>query len=259
MRNSSVPNLSKQADSTDQSPTASLADTAGSNSLAEPKVMTKGEREDLQRLIRQREKVLKSATKQRSAELLADFENQMGSVFGFDDDAIWREACNAAEAEVARANQRIAARCRELGIPTRFAPTLHMYWSPRGAENSVKERRTELRRMAETKIESIERKAVTAIEQSCLEAQTKLALAGVTSEAAGAFINTLPKIETLMPQFSFAEIAGEADPPVAEQLVSPNALRQRRYRQRQALRRNGEALHLPDDDASTDSNGGDVS
>ena len=42
-------------------------------------VMSKGEREDLQRLIRQREKVLTSAAKQRSAELLADFENQMGA------------------------------------------------------------------------------------------------------------------------------------------------------------------------------------
>ena len=42
-------------------------------------MMNKSEREDLLRLIRQREKVLKSAARQRSAELLADFENQMGS------------------------------------------------------------------------------------------------------------------------------------------------------------------------------------
>src|SRR5262245_35086050 len=63
------------------------APSAG-NSLAESHAMTKGEREDLQRLIRPREKVLKSAAKQRSAELLADFENQMGSEFSFDDDAI---------------------------------------------------------------------------------------------------------------------------------------------------------------------------
>jgi hypothetical protein len=47
--------------------------------------MTRDERENLQRLVRQREKVLKSAAKQRSAELIADFENQMGSTarFGF--------------------------------------------------------------------------------------------------------------------------------------------------------------------------------
>jgi hypothetical protein len=40
--------------------------------------MLKSEREDLQRLVRQREKVLKSAARQRSVDLLADFENQMG-------------------------------------------------------------------------------------------------------------------------------------------------------------------------------------
>ena len=41
-----------------------------------PTPMPKGEREDLQRLVRQREKVLKSAAEQRSSELIADFENQ---------------------------------------------------------------------------------------------------------------------------------------------------------------------------------------
>ena len=40
-----------------------------------------------------------------------------------------------------------------------------------------------------------------------------------------------------MRPLSFAAIAGEADPPIAEQLVTPNALRQRRFRERQrALR-----------------------
>jgi hypothetical protein len=56
-----------------------------------------------------------------------------------------------------------------------------------------------------------------------------------------------------MPRLSFAEIAGEAEPPVAEQLVSPNALRQRRFREKQALRRNGtEALQAPSRNADGD-------
>jgi hypothetical protein len=41
--------------------------------------MSRGERDDLQHLLRRREKVLTSAAKQRSAELLADFENQLGT------------------------------------------------------------------------------------------------------------------------------------------------------------------------------------
>jgi len=67
--------------------------------------MTKGEREDLQRLVRQREKVLKSAAKQRSAELIADFENQMGQEYSFDDDKVWAEASNIAKAAVRKADE----------------------------------------------------------------------------------------------------------------------------------------------------------
>jgi hypothetical protein len=191
--------------------------------------MPKGEREDLQRLIRQREKVLKSAAKQRSAELLADFENQLASQYAFDDDKVWKEAAALTEQELAKANAKIAARSAALGIPAQFAPRLAIGWQSRG-ENSVKDRRAELRKVAVTRIEAIEAKAITEIQLSCLGAQERVALAGLTSEAARLFIEKLPGIETLMPRLSYDEIAGEADPPVAEQLVSPNALRQRRFR-----------------------------
>jgi hypothetical protein len=198
--------------------------------------MTRHEREDLQRLVRQREKVLKSAAKQRSAELIADFENQMGQEFSFDQDEVWERATKIAQAALAKANEQIAARCHEIGIPKRFAPGLHLSWYGRD-ENATKQRRDELRKMAETRVEAIECKAVTEIELSCLAAQEQIALSGLTTEAARQFVEALPKIEALMPRLTFAEVAGEAEPPVAEQLVSPNALRQRRYRERQkALR-----------------------
>jgi len=198
--------------------------------------MTKHEREDLQRLVRQREKVLKSAAKQRSAELIADFENQMGQEFSFDQDEVWERATKIAQAALAKANEQIAARCHEIGIPKRFAPGLDLSWYGRH-ESATKQRRDELRKMAETRIEAIERKAVTEIELSCLAAQEQIALSGLTTEAARQFVEALPKIEALMPRLTFAEVTGEAEPPVAEQLVSPNALRQRRYRERQkALR-----------------------
>ena len=198
--------------------------------------MTKHEREDLQRLVRQREKVLKSAAKQRSAELIADFENQMGQEFSFDQDEVWERATKIAQAALAKANEQIAARCHEIGIPKRFAPGLDLSWYGRD-ENATKQRRDELRKMAKTRVEAIERQAVTEIELSCLAAQEQIALSGLTTEAARQFVEALPKIEALMPRLTFAEVAGEAEPPVAEQLVSPNALRQRRYRERQkALR-----------------------
>ena len=92
--------------------------------------MTKGEREDLQRLIRQREKVQKSAAKQRSTEMLADFESQIAAEYPFDDDAVWAAAAKAAEAEVEKAQERVAIRCQELGIPKQFAPGLHLALGP---------------------------------------------------------------------------------------------------------------------------------
>jgi hypothetical protein len=200
--------------------------------------MSKSEREDLQRLIRQRERVLKSAARQRSAELLADFENQMGQEYSFDQDEIWEQAVKSVAPLVKKAAVQIAARCRELGIPERFAPGLDLEWHHRGYDNSIERRKKELRRMAETGVEAIEARAIVEIEVSCLDAQTQLAIAGLSSNAAQQFIEKLPSIETLMPALSFAEVAGEADPPVVEQLVSSNALRQRRWRERQAALRN---------------------
>lgn len=212
--------------------------TRSLNGRGEVVPMTKGEREDLQRLIRQREKVLKSAAKARSAELLADFESQMAAEYRFDDDAIWAAAAKAAEAEVAKAQARVAERCRELGIPKEFAPSLGLTWRNRGYQNAVKERRIELRKAAETQIAALEQQAIVRIELSSSEAQLELARAGLSSEAALGFLDRLPAVESLMPALTYQEVAGEVEPPIVEQLLTPNALRQRRFRERQAALRN---------------------
>ena len=205
-----------------------LGDTGAAMTAA----MTKGEREDLQRLVRQRERVLKSAAKQRSADLLADFEYQLGAVYSYDSDQIWAEATRLAKQELEKAKAKIAARAAELGIPKTFAPSLSLSWCERGS-NAVKERRAELRKMATTRIMAIEAKAIVEIDVASVEAQTRIASSGLTSETARAFLDSLPKLETLMPALSYEEVAGKAAPPLAEQLTSPGALRQRRYRERQ--------------------------
>jgi hypothetical protein len=216
--------------------------------------MTKSEREDLQRLVRQREKVLKSAAKQRSAELIADFENQMGQEYSFDQDEVWAEAARVTKAVVDKAQEQIKARCREIGIPDRFAPGLELGWRNRGYENLIAKRRTELRLMAQKAIAAQEQKAIVQIELSCLDAQTNLATASLTSDAARGFIETLPAIETLMPLLSFAEVAGESKPPVAERLLSSNALRQQRHRERQkALRNATEPLQVAERNGGSES------
>jgi hypothetical protein len=137
--------------------------------------MTKSEREDLQRLVRQRERVLKSAAKQRSKDLLAEFENQMGQEYAFDQDVVWQKAVEVANRDVRRMQKQIAARCKEMGIPERFAPSISLSWHHRGHDNLLAARRRELRIMAESRVEAIEAKVITDIELSCLMAQEQIA------------------------------------------------------------------------------------
>ena len=54
--------------------------------------LTRAEREDLLRLARMRERVAKSGLAQRSAQLLAEFEQQMASEYSYDQDTVWNAA-----------------------------------------------------------------------------------------------------------------------------------------------------------------------
>ena len=81
------------------------------------KYMTKGEREDLMRLVRGRERVLKTAAGQRSAEMLSEFEKQISALHRYDSDEVWAGLKQEADALMADISKRLSARCDELGIP----------------------------------------------------------------------------------------------------------------------------------------------
>jgi hypothetical protein len=148
---------------------------------------------------------LKTAAGQRSAELLAEFEQQLASIYSYDQDEIWKQATEAAGKAVAKAKAQIAARCKELGIPARFAPTVEWGWRGRG-ENAVAERCGELRAVAKTRIAVIETAAFVKIEMSCLDAQTQVIANGLSSEAARSFFEAMPNVEALMPPLEFPAI-----------------------------------------------------
>lgn len=86
--------------------------------------VTKSERNDLAVIMRKRERVMKAAARQRSKELLVDFEKQLGAVYSFDDDETWKAANAAAEQAVRDAQATVAERCEELGIPKEFRPAV---------------------------------------------------------------------------------------------------------------------------------------
>lgn len=167
--------------------------------------MTRAETSDLLRLVRQRERLAKTAAAQRSAELVADFEKQLGSVYSYDQDETWKAATEAAKKAVAEAQAEVERRCKDLGIPPEFAPSLQCAWYGRG-QNATKDRRAELRKMASSRIEAIEKAARTEIERLSLDAQTAIVAHGLQSDAAKLFLERMPPIAELMPSIEVQTI-----------------------------------------------------
>jgi len=178
--------------------------------------MTKAERDDLVRLVKQRERVAKSAAEQRSAMMLADFEREISAVHTFDKNEIWRAAMQTGLEAAKKANEAVVAEADRLGIPKEFHPKLAFHWESRG-ENAYQARRAELRKVATAEIAAMEKTARVQIEARSIEAQTEIIANGLDSEAAIAFLEKLPPIETMMPsldpvviQRKIAERAREA-------------------------------------------------
>ena len=167
--------------------------------------MTKAERNDLAKLVRQREKIAKSDVDLLATERLADFEKQAASLYRADDDAVWAEQKRIARQAAEDANIRIAERSRELGVPEWTAPSMSVVWYSRG-QNASKDRVAELRRVAKTRVDANAKAAKLEIERTSVDIQTQLVADGLESEAARNFLATMPTPQQLMPSISITEI-----------------------------------------------------
>ena len=167
-------------------------------------MMTRQEREALAKLIRQRERLAKTGAAERSAVLLADFEQQADRLYAYDEDDVWRQAVLAAKEEVAKASVQISKRCSELGIPQPFAPTLSVVWHQQRASVGVE--RAKMRQVAKRRIEQIEATARTAIERASVAAQEALLIGALTTESARMFADTMPSVEELMPKLDMSDL-----------------------------------------------------
>lgn len=175
-----------------------------------PETMTKTERGELLSLVKKRERVMRAGAQHRSAELLAEFDAQSAKIYHFDDDAVWSGLFAEAKAMMEKTQLAIAKRAKALGIPAEFAPGMSVGWHGRG-HNAVSERRTELRRAAKSRIEALEKDAIASIEKISLHAQTEILSTGLTSDAARAFLEAMPKLEMLMPPIQVGEMQALID------------------------------------------------
>ena len=173
--------------------------------------ITKSEREELVKLVKMRARVAKMGVDQRRIELLADFENKMATRYQ-SDDAAWADITQETQEAVQRADEAIAQRCRELGIPEQFRPSVHFSRYGRG-ENAVKERRAELRKVAERQLEAEAKRAKVHIEKKTVDMLTALTAGALESAEAKEFLLQIPNPEQLLPPLELPELEGQLPNP----------------------------------------------
>ena len=170
-----------------------------------PRMLSRNETHDLGMIIKDRAKVLRSHIDERAAVCMADFESKLAAVYDFDRDDVWREAVAEAQAVIVESQAKIAERCKALGIPAQFAPSLSIEWHGRG-ENAINARRIELRRVAKTRIEAMARAAMTKIEHQSLDLRTQIVAMGLLSPDAKLFLESLAPIDDAMQSLEFREV-----------------------------------------------------
>jgi hypothetical protein len=159
--------------------------------------MTAAERQELGKLVRANARVAKDDIDARGKSLLADAESKLAARYKVED-AAWKDITAEANRMVEEADARIAAICRERGVPEEFRPGLLLSWYGRG-ENAVSARRAELRKVAQAEVAARVATAKVEIDRQSAALMTSIARDGLTSETALALVAALPRPEDLLP------------------------------------------------------------
>lgn len=193
-------------------------------SLAVQGVSNRAERIELAKVVRVNFRAARSGIEALKAYRLAEMEKKLGSTYKYDE-AQWAEVTAKAVEVCKEADRVVAMKCREMGIPDSFRPSIGASWHERG-ETAVAARRAELRRMGTTKIEAAAQNAKLKLDQKEAEMLTQLATGGLESAEAKAFLKQIPSLEELVPEVAIpamkvaelaapftpeAEVAGDAD------------------------------------------------
>ena len=172
--------------------------------------MTKSERTELSRLMRDRAKVAKDEIESHAGRVLVNIEAQLAATYP-EDHAAWADITEHARRVIAEADTQIAQRCRELGIPERFRPSINYSWYNRG-ENAMKDRRAELRKVAQTELVARVKAAKNTIDRRAVDLRTQLAAGMLESSQAKDFLNAMPSIDDLVPPITLDDLKAIAPP-----------------------------------------------
>jgi hypothetical protein len=166
--------------------------------------LSNAERQQLERVLRRREKEADESAEEVKAQRIAQFEEELAQIFSAESEA-FVDVTGLAKEAVAKVNDEIDRRCDELGVRRAFRPRVHLVWSGRG-ESADKERRAELRRVAERRAEADKLTAQKAIRRTFTDQLELLAIGALSSEEARAFLTQAPRPEALMPEVRLAAL-----------------------------------------------------
>jgi hypothetical protein len=169
--------------------------------------MTRDERSELATVVRMRAKLAREDADVRGAELMAQFEEELATEYPANDPRLAEITEQAADA-MRRADAEIAAVCEAAGIRSEFRAGLHVVWHGRG-ENGVEMRRTELRKVAQSRITAMVKTAKLAITRAETEARGRLAELSMTTSEGKALMESMPTVEYLLPTLALRQIEAE--------------------------------------------------
>jgi hypothetical protein len=168
--------------------------------------MTRTERQDLLQICRHRLRVAKAEADAVAARRKADFQAHLARVYHWDENQVWQAAIKAAKQFSRECGERIATECDRLGIPHWAQPHIsEPYWFER-SQNAVAQRRAELTKVANAKIDQLLKEAKHQIEANTVEFQTRLLAEGLTSDDAKRFLEGMPTPAQLLPTVSVEEV-----------------------------------------------------
>jgi hypothetical protein len=185
--------------------TDAIKPDATAQMLHDARPVSRAEAHDIGQIIKDRTKVLKAHAEEQAAACLADFERKLATEFKFDQDEVWRKATEKVAEIVHEAQGVIAKRCKELGIPPEFAPTISATWHGRG-QNMLASRRSEMRRVALSEIDAMRRAVLTKIERQGLELRTQVVTRSLLTAEAKLFLESFAPIDEAMRELDFADV-----------------------------------------------------
>ena len=147
----------------------------------------------------------------------------MATIYRADDER-WARVTQAVKQVEREANAELQRICEAEGIKEDYAPSFYSGLHGPSRERADKDRRAELRKVAQTRVKADAKAAKESIEAASGVVQEQLLVGGLRSEEARALVETIPPVESLMPPLPTAEIV---------KLEAANGHRRRSWESRQ--------------------------